>query len=82
LTVQRDLSTRLVKLGRLSLVFEPRDIWVGLYAGPDAVYLTLIPCLPLRWERVPDQVTFTWPNGTKTTVDRRGNVVDDEPRPS
>jgi len=47
----RDLSTRLLKAGRLSLVFEPRDFWVGLYAGPDAVYLTLIPCLPIRWAR-------------------------------
>lgn len=48
---RRDLSTRLLRLGRLSLVFEPRDIWLGLYIGPDAIYLTLIPCLPLRWAR-------------------------------
>lgn len=47
----RDLSTRLLKAGRLSLVFEPRDIWLGLYIGPDAIYLTLIPCLPIRWAR-------------------------------
>lgn len=49
--MQRDLKTRLIKAGRLSLVFEPRDIWLGLYIGPDAIYLTLIPCLPLRWAR-------------------------------
>lgn len=47
----RDLSTRLLRAGRLSLVLEPRDVWVGFYAGPDAFYLTLIPCLPLRWAR-------------------------------
>lgn len=47
----RDLSTRLFKAGRLSLVFEPRDLWLGVYAGPDAIYLTLIPCLPFRWAR-------------------------------
>lgn len=75
---RRDLSTRLLKLGRLSLVFEPRDFWVGLYAGPDAIYLTLIPCLPVRWERVLDRVTFTFPHGTKVTVDRHGNVVSKE----
>ena len=47
----RDLSTRLAKCGRLSLVFEPRDFWVGLYAGPDAIYICLVPRLPLRWAR-------------------------------
>lgn len=76
----RDLSTRLLKLGRLSLVFEPRDIWIGLYIGPDAIYICLIPCLPLRWARVPDRVTFTFPHGTKVAVDRRGNVIDEESR--
>jgi hypothetical protein len=49
--VPRDLSTRLLKLGRLSLVFEPRDWWVGVFVGPAAVYVILIPCLPVRWAR-------------------------------
>ena len=48
--MRRDLSTRLLKCG-LSLVFEPRDLWLGLYIGPDAIYITLIPCLPFRWAR-------------------------------
>ena len=78
--MRTDLSTRLLKAGRLSLVFEPRDIWFGLYAGPDAIYVCLVPCLPLRWERVPDRVTFTFPHGTKVTVDRHGNVIDEETR--
>ena len=47
----RDLSTRLFRIGRLSLILEPRDLWFGVYAGPDAVYITLIPCLPIRWAR-------------------------------
>jgi hypothetical protein len=49
--VPRDLTTRLLRWGRLSLVLEPRDIWIGLYVGSDAIYLTLIPCLPIRWAR-------------------------------
>jgi hypothetical protein len=49
--VQHDLSTRLVKCGRLSVVFEPRDVWIGVYAAPGAVYICLIPCLPLKWTR-------------------------------
>ena len=75
----RDLATRLLKCGRLSLIFEPRDCWVGLYFGPDAVYLVLVPCLPIRWERIPARVTFTFPHGTQVTVDRHGNVIDKEP---
>jgi hypothetical protein len=49
----RDLSTRLLKLGRLSLVFEPRDIWVGLYVSRRAVFVCLVPCLAVKWERRP-----------------------------
>lgn len=47
----RDLSTRLVKAGRFSVVFEPRDCWVGVFAGRDAVYVVLVPCLAFRWAR-------------------------------
>jgi hypothetical protein len=36
---------------RLRLVFEPRDLWLGVFIGKDAVYVCLIPCLPLRWSR-------------------------------
>ena len=49
--MQPDLSTRLLKAGRLSLIFEPRDIWLGVYLAPSAVYICLIPCLPVRWAR-------------------------------
>ena len=51
MTRPRDLSTRLWRCGRLSLVFEPRDIWLGVYVAPGAVYACLVPCFPLKWER-------------------------------
>jgi hypothetical protein len=37
--------------GRLSLLFEPRDCWILLFVGPEALYLCLVPCLPVRWDR-------------------------------
>lgn len=46
----RDLSTVLWRRGRLSLVLEPRDLWLGLYVAPGAVYVCVVPCLPLRWQ--------------------------------
>jgi len=49
----RDLSTRLARAGRLSLIFEPRDVWLGVYWSPTAVFVCLVPCLPIRWERRP-----------------------------
>ena len=47
----RDLSTRLARAGRLSLIFEPRDIWLGVFVSPRAVFVCLVPCLALKWER-------------------------------
>lgn len=38
---------------RLSLLFEPRDLWVGLYVAswrPFDGYLTAVPMLPVRLE--------------------------------
>jgi len=49
--VPRDTATTLFRIGRLSLVFEPRDVWVGVFFGPGAVYVCVVPCLPLRWEK-------------------------------
>jgi hypothetical protein len=37
--------------GRLSLLFEPRDCWLLLFIGPDALYFCLAPCLPIRRKR-------------------------------
>ncbi|MDE3077576.1 MAG: hypothetical protein KGJ86_19315 [Chloroflexota bacterium] len=51
--MRRDLSTRLFKAGRFSVVLEPRDCWVGVFWSPAAVYVVLVPCVALRWSRVP-----------------------------
>jgi hypothetical protein len=50
--VPRDLSTALLHRGRLWLLFEPRDLWIGVYVAPRAVYLG-VPFLVLKWERRP-----------------------------
>lgn len=44
----RDLR---LKLGRLQIYIEPRDVWVGVYVAPNAVYVLLVPFLVLRWTR-------------------------------
>jgi hypothetical protein len=36
---------------RLRIYLEPRDIWVGVYVAPQAVYVCPIPCLVFRWAR-------------------------------
>jgi hypothetical protein len=33
---------------RTVLMLEPRDCWVGWYWDETYVYITLVPCLPLR----------------------------------
>lgn len=43
-----NLKTRLLGRGRVSLWFEPRDIWLGYFHGKDAGYIVVIPMLPLR----------------------------------
>jgi hypothetical protein len=44
---RRDLWQR----GRLVLLFEPCDCWVGWYWDKKgrALYVCLVPCLPIRW---------------------------------
>jgi hypothetical protein len=37
-------------LGRLSLYIEPRDIWIGVYVAPSAVYICPVPLLVIKWE--------------------------------
>lgn len=45
-----DLKTRLWQRGRVSLLFEPRDLWLGYFHGKDAGYVVIIPMLPVRIE--------------------------------
>lgn len=40
-----------LKFGRLSIYFEPRDVWVGLYVHPYALYVCPLPCIVIKWER-------------------------------
>jgi hypothetical protein len=49
----RDLSTALWHRGRLWVIFEPRDFWLGVFVSPRAVFVCLVPCLAVKWERRP-----------------------------
>ena len=49
----RDLTTALLHRGRFWLIFEPRDVWLGVFIAPKAVYVCVVPCLPVKWERRP-----------------------------
>ena len=40
-----------LRLGRLSAYLEPRDIWVGIYVAPTAIYVCPLPMLVIRWRR-------------------------------
>lgn len=50
-TFLRTLGERRVVLGRASLYIEPRDLWVGVYVAPTAVYVCVF-TLVLRWSRI------------------------------
>lgn len=43
--------TRRLAIGRLAIYVEPRDIWVGVYVAPQAVYVCPLPMLVVRWSR-------------------------------
>ena len=43
---------RRFRFGRLSIYIEPRDIWVGCYVAPDAIYVCPLPLVVFRWTRV------------------------------
>lgn len=43
--------SRRLHLGRLSVYIEPRDLWIGLYVAPKAVYVCPLPLLVFRWDR-------------------------------
>ena len=45
-----DLKTRLWQHGRVSLWFEPRDLWIFYFHGKDAGYICLVPMFPVRIE--------------------------------
>jgi len=36
---------------RITIYFEPRDIWVGVYVAELFIYVCPLPCLVIRWRR-------------------------------
>lgn len=45
------MARRRPRLGRLTVYLEPRDLWIGLYVAPAAVYVCPLPLLVFRWAR-------------------------------
>lgn len=45
------MSTRRFRWRRLSVYVEPRDVWVGVYVAPTAVYVCPLPLLVIKWDR-------------------------------
>lgn len=43
------LAARRIRFGRLQVYVEPRDIWVGAYVAPKALYVCPVPMLVIRW---------------------------------
>ncbi|WP_237101403.1 hypothetical protein [Nonomuraea sp. MG754425] len=42
-----------LRFGRIAIYIEPRDLWVGGYIAPDAVYVLPFPTIVFRWTRRP-----------------------------
>lgn len=42
---------RRLRAGRFSVYLEPRDVWIGVYVAPGAIYVCPLPLLVLKWER-------------------------------
>ena len=42
---------RRLKVGRLSVYAEPRDVWIGVYLAPSAIYVCPVPFIVIKWER-------------------------------
>jgi len=38
---------------RLRIYFYWRDLWLGLYVVPDAIYVCPLPTIVIRWQRKP-----------------------------
>lgn len=36
---------------RLRIYVEPRDIWIGVYLAPEAIYFCPVPMLVIKWVR-------------------------------
>ncbi len=45
------LSDRRIRLGRVQLYLEPRDLWIGVFVDPEVLYVCPLPCVVVRWTR-------------------------------
>lgn len=50
---------------RLSLYLEPRDAWVGVYVGPDAIYVCPLPFVVIRWRRARPHISRLMDNAIR-----------------
>lgn len=39
------------RVSRLRVYIEPRDVWIGVYVAPHAIYVCPLPMLVFRWAR-------------------------------
>jgi hypothetical protein len=46
-----DIAAQRLTIGKLSIYVEPRDLWVGAFIAPTAVYVCPVPMLVLKWSR-------------------------------
>lgn len=44
-------TDRRIRLGRAEFYIEPRDVWIGVYVAPAAIYICLLPTLVIRVAR-------------------------------
>lgn len=47
------LAARRLRLGRLTVHLQPRDLWIGAYLARDAVYVCPLPTVVITWRRNP-----------------------------
>lgn len=40
-----------IRIGRVSIYVEPRDVWIGCYIALDAIYVCPLPLLVIRVAR-------------------------------
>lgn len=46
-----NIIDRRARIGRVQIYIEPRDIWMGVYVAPNAVYVCPLPLVVIRWDR-------------------------------
>ncbi len=44
-------TDRRLRIGRLQLYVEPRDLWIGVFVAPTAIYVCPLPAVVLKWPR-------------------------------